>query len=127
MSPDLKTQTGLSPLAGKPAPKELLVDLVRLERDYYQNRPDVSDPNQLVIFGTSGHRGSSLDGTFTEAHILAITQAICEYRRSQHTDGPLYMGKDTHGLSAPAQRTALEVMAANKVETIIQQNDGFTP
>jgi phosphoglucomutase len=105
----------------------MLVDLVRLERDYYQNRPDVSDPNQLVIFGTSGHRGSSLDGTFTEAHILAITQAICEYRRSQHIDGPLYMGKDTHGLSAPAQRTALEVLAANDVETIIQQNDGFTP
>jgi len=127
MSTDLNTQTGLSPLAGKPAPKEMLVDLVRLERDYYQNRPDVSDPNQLVIFGTSGHRGSSLDGTFTEAHILAITQAICDYRRSQHIDGPLFMGKDTHRLSAPAQRTALEVLAANDVETIIQQNDGFTP
>ncbi len=127
MTTDLKTQPGLSPLAGKPAPKEMLVDLVRLERDYYQNRPDVSDPNQLVIFGTSGHRGSSLDGTFTEAHILAITQAICEYRRGQHTDGPLYMGKDTHGLSAPAQRTALEVLAANNVETIIQRNDSFTP
>jgi len=127
MSTDLNTQTGLSRLAGKPAPKEMLVDLVRLERDYYQNRPDVSDPNQLVIFGTSGHRGSSLDGTFTEAHILAITQAICDYRRSQHIDGPLFMGKDTHRLSAPAQRTALEVLAANDVETIIQQNDGFTP
>ncbi|MGO9306366.1 MAG: phosphoglucomutase (alpha-D-glucose-1,6-bisphosphate-dependent) [Candidatus Korobacteraceae bacterium] len=127
MNIDLKAQAGLSPLAGKPAPKEMLVDLVGLERDYYQNRPDVSDPNQLVIFGTSGHRGSSLDGTFTEAHILAITQAICEYRRSQRTEGPLHMGKDTHGLSAPAQRTALEVLAANNVETIIQQNDGFTP
>jgi phosphoglucomutase len=127
MSTDPKTQTGLSPLAGKPAPKQMLVDLARLESDYYQNRPDVSDPNQLVIFGTSGHRGSSLDGTFTEAHILAITQAICDYRRSQRTDGPLYMGKDTHGLSAPAQRTALEVLVANEVETIIQQNDGFTP
>jgi len=127
MSPDLKTQAGLSPLAGKPAPKDMLVDLVRLERDYYQNRPDITDPNQLVIFGTSGHRGSSLDGTFTEAHILAITQAICDYRRRQRTDGPLYMGKDTHALSAPAQRTALEVLAANNVETIIQRDDGFTP
>src|SRR3984957_13208169 len=96
----------ISPLAGKPAPPELLVDLARLERDYYDRRPDVSDPNQLVSFGTSGHRGSSLAGTFTEAHILAITQAICEYRRQHGTDGPLYMGKDTHALSAPAQRTA---------------------
>jgi phosphoglucomutase len=127
MATDLKTQAGLSPLAGKPAPKEMLVDLVRLERDYYENRPDVRDPNQLVIFGTSGHRGSSLRGTFTEAHILAITQAICDYRRSQRTGGPLYMGKDTHALSAPAQRTALEVLAANNVETIIQRDDGFTP
>ena len=127
MSPDLKTQDHVSPLAGKPAPKELLVDLARLERAYYDNRPDVDDPNQLVIFGTSGHRGSSLRGTFTEAHILAITQAICEYRRAQGTDGPLYMGKDTHAVSGPAQRTALEVLAANGVETIIQQDDGFTP
>jgi phosphoglucomutase len=117
----------VSPLAGKPAPKELLVDLARLERAYYENRPDVSDPNQMVIFGTSGHRGSSLRNTFTEAHILAITQAICEYRRRQGTDGPLYMGKDTHALSGPAQRTALEVLAANDVETIIQQDDGVTP
>jgi phosphoglucomutase len=127
MSTDLKTQSPVSPLAGKPAPKELLVDLSRLERAYYENRPDVDNPNQLVIFGTSGHRGSSLHGTFNEAHILAITQAICEYRREQGTDGPLYMGKDTHGLSGPAQRTALEVLAANGVETIIQQEDGFTP
>lgn len=127
MSPDLKTQDQVSPLAGKPAPKELLVDLARLERAYYDNRPDVDDPNQLVIFGTSGHRGSSLRSTFTEAHILAITQAICEYRRRQGTDGPLYMGKDTHAVSGPAQCTALEVLAANGVETIIQQDDGFTP
>jgi len=117
----------ISPLAGKPAPKEMLVDLTRLEKDYYEKRPDLSDPNQMVIFGTSGHRGSSLRGSFTESHILAITQAICEYRRSQGTDGPLYMGKDTHALSGPAQRTALEVLAANNVETIIQQNDGVTP
>jgi phosphoglucomutase len=117
----------ISPLAGKPAPKEMLVDLTRLERDYYQRRPDLSDPNQLVSFGTSGHRGSSLTGTFTEAHILAITQAICDYRRGQNITGPLFMGKDTHALSSPAQRTALEVLAANNVETIIQPNDGVTP
>src|SRR5215472_6469767 len=84
-------------------------------------------PNQLVSFGTSGHRGSPLSGTFTEAHILAITQAICDYRRSQGTGGPLYMGKDTHALSAPAQRTALEVLAGNGVETRIQRDDGVTP
>ena len=127
MSTETKTGVTISPLAGKPAPKEMLVDLALLEKDYYEKRPDVSDPNQMVIFGTSGHRGSSLHATFTEAHILAITQAICEYRRSQGTDGPLYMGKDTHALSAPAQRTALEVLAANGVETIIQRDDGVTP
>jgi len=117
----------LSPLAGKPAPKELLVDLSRLEREYFERKPDVSDRTQLVAFGTSGHRGSSLHGAFNEAHILAITQAICDYRRGQGIDGPLYMGKDTHALSTPAQRTALEVLAANAVETIIQENDGVTP
>ena len=117
----------LSPLAGKPAPKSMLVDLARLERDYYERKPDVGDANQLVSFGTSGHRGSSLHGTFTEAHILAITQAICDYRRSHGPDGPLQMGKDTHALSSPAQRTALEVLAANNVETVIQRDDGVTP
>jgi phosphoglucomutase len=117
----------ISPLAGQPAPKEMLVDLDRLEKAYFERRPDVGDPSQLVSFGTSGHRGTPLDGTFTEAHILAITQAICDYRRSQGTDGPLYMGKDTHALSGPAQRTALEVLAANRVETIIQRDDGVTP
>src|SRR5215469_12704338 len=117
----------ISPLAGKPAPKELLVDPTRLEREYYERRPDLEDPNQLVSFGTSGHRGSPLNGSFTEAHILAITQAICDYRRSQGTDGPLYMGKDTHAVSGPAQRTALEVLAANGVDVIIQQNDSYTP
>src|SRR5262252_6261853 len=117
----------LSPLAGNPAPKELLVDLARLEREYFERKPDLSDRTQLVAFGTSGHRGSSLHGAFNEAHILAISQAICDYRRDQGIDGPLYMGKDTHALSAPAQRTALEVLAANGVETIIQENDGVTP
>jgi phosphoglucomutase len=105
----------------------MLVDLAQLEREYYERRPDLSDPNQLVTFGTSGHRGSSLHGTFTEAHILAITQAICDYRGNQGTDGPLYMGKDTHALSTPAQRTALEVLAGNDVNTIIQRDDGVTP
>jgi phosphoglucomutase len=117
----------LSPLAGRPAPPEILVDLARLEREYYARAPDLADPTQLVSFGTSGHRGSSLRGSFNEAHILAVTQAICDYRRSRGTDGPLYMGKDTHGLSAPAQRTALEVLAANGVETVIQKDDGVTP
>ena len=120
-------QSPLSPLAGKPAPKEVLVDVARLERDYFERRPDLQNPNQLVSFGTSGHRGSPLQGTFTEAHILAITQAICDYRQSQGTNGPLYMGKDTHAVSSPAQRTALEVLAANNVETVIQRDNGVTP
>ena len=117
----------ISALAGKPAPKSMLVNLELLEREYYRRKPDLGAPNQLVSFGTSGHRGSPLDGTFTEAHILAITQAICDFRRRQGTDGPLYMGKDTHAMSGPAQRTALEVLAANGVQTIIQRDDGFTP
>jgi phosphoglucomutase len=117
----------ISPLAGKPAPQEMLVDVARLEREYYGREPDLADPNQLVSFGTSGHRGSSLRGSFNEAHILAITQAICEYRGGQGTDGPLYMGKDTHALSGPAQRTALEVLAANNVHSVIQRDDGVTP
>jgi phosphoglucomutase len=116
-----------SPLAGKPATEEMLVDLARIEREYYERKPDMDDPTQLVSFGTSGHRGSSLSGTFNEAHILATTQAICDYRQSQGTNGPLFMGKDTHGLSDPAQRTALEVLSANGVETMIQGDDGFTP
>ena len=89
----------ISPLAGKPAPKEILIDPAGVERDYFERRPDLDDPSQLVSFGTSGHRGSPLRGSFTEAHILAITQAICDYRRTQGTDGPLYMGKDTHAVS----------------------------
>jgi phosphoglucomutase len=117
----------LSPLAGKPAPKEMLIDPARLEREYYARKPDLADPAQLVSFGTSGHRGSPLSGSFTEAHILAISQAICDYRRGQGIGGPLFMGRDTHAVSGPAQRTALEVLAANGVETVIQSNDGFTP
>src|SRR5512138_474465 len=117
----------ISDLAGKPPLKTILVDLVRLEGEYYGRKPDTGDPNQLVLFGTSGHRGSSLTGAFTEAHITAITQAICDYRRGQSIDGPLFMGKDTHALSEPAQRTALEVLAANGVDTVIQRDHGVTP
>ncbi len=117
----------LSPLAGQPAPAELLIDVDWLLNQYYTGRPDINDPQQAVRFGTSGHRGTPEDGTFTEVHILAISQAICDYRASARITGPLFMGKDTHALSAPAQRTALEVLAANGIETIIQLDDGFTP
>jgi phosphoglucomutase len=124
---DRKEASAISPLAGKPAPASMIVDLARLEREYYERTPDVEDATQLVSFGTSGHRGSPFRGSFTEAHIAAITQAICDYRRGQRIDGPLYMGKDTHALSEPAQRTALEVLAANGVQTIIQRDGGVTP
>jgi phosphoglucomutase len=124
---DTKEPETISPLAGKPAPRSILVDLTRLVREYYQRKPDLSDPAQRVSFGTSGHRGSSLRGSFTEEHIAAITQAICDYRRAHGIDGPLHMGKDTHGLSEPAQRTALEVLAANDVETFVQRDSGVTP
>jgi phosphoglucomutase len=117
----------ISSLAGKPAPKSILVDVARLERAYYESNPDPANANQLVAFGTSGHRGSPLGSTFTETHILAITQAICDYRRSEGIDGPLYIGKDTHAASAPAEHTAVEVLAANGVETIVQREDGVTP
>lgn len=115
------------PLAGKPAPAELLIDLAQLEAAFYEIKPDPENPNQRVSFGTSGHRGTSTDGTFTETHILAIAQAICEYRRTQGIAGPLFMGKDTHALSRPAERVALEVLAANGVQVVIQREDGFTP
>jgi len=117
----------LSPLAGKPAPSNLLIDPKYLVNEYYSRKPELSDPQQLVSFGTSGHRGTPMEGSFTEAHILAITQAICEYRRDRGITGPLFMGKDTHAASTPAEHTALEVLAGNGVETIIQQGDGFTP
>jgi len=126
MATETKVESRISPLAGKPAPKEMLVNLDDLNRQYLERRPDLGDPTQMVSFGTSGHRGTPLKGTFTEAHIVAITQAICDYRRMEGTDGPLFMGKDTHALSAPAQMTALEVLAANAVETMIQHNDGVT-
>ena len=112
---------------GVVAPKELLIDVDHLIDQYYLRKPAVEDRRQLVSFGTSGHRGTSLDATFTESHIAAITQAICEYRAQAGISGPLFLGKDTHALSAPAQHTAMEVLVANGVETVIQQNDGFTP
>jgi phosphoglucomutase len=115
------------PLAGKRATPDMLIDPDRLEREYYDRKPDLSDPAQLVSFGTSGHRGSSGNGSFTEQHILAIAQAICEYRAAQGINGPLFMGADTHALSAPAQRTALEVLAANGVNACIQAGRGPTP
>jgi phosphoglucomutase len=117
----------LSPLAGKPAPPDLLIDVEQLVRAYCTLKPAAGDPQQLVSFGTSGHRGTSLNATFTEAHILAITQAICDYRTAKGITGPLFMGKDTHALSDPAQRTALEVLAGNGVATMIQRDNGVTP
>ncbi len=113
-------------LAGKPAPADSLTDIEALLRAY-QDTPDVSQPTQRVAFGTSGHRGSAFKRSFNEAHILAITQAICEYRSAQGITGPLFLGKDTHALSAPAQATVLEVLAANGVETRVQSFDGYTP
>src|SRR5262245_33418527 len=117
----------LHPLAGKPAPRELLIDVAALEKAYYEKKPNPDDPRQLVSFGTSGHRGTSLDSTFTEAHILAISQAICEYGVRHAISGPLFVGQDTHALSGPAQRTCLEVLAANQVEAVIQEAGGYTP
>ena len=117
----------LSPLAGKPAPKEMLIDPEQLVREYHVRKPDPAEPAQQISFGTSGHRGSPLTGSFNEAHILAIAQAICDYRRAHGISGPLYMGRDTHAVSSPAQRTALEVLAANGVETVIQGGNGVTP
>jgi phosphoglucomutase len=114
-------------LAGKPAPADILIDVGRLVDAYFTKMPDVDDTEQLVGFGTSGHRGSSLLGSFNEPHVLAITQAICDYRRQEGTNGPLFLGKDTHALSSPAERTALEVLAANGVLTVMQRDDGFTP
>ncbi|MEO8200973.1 MAG: phosphoglucomutase (alpha-D-glucose-1,6-bisphosphate-dependent) [Gemmatimonadota bacterium] len=115
----------MDPLAGKPAPAALLIDPSKLESDYYRLTPDLDDPTQLVSFGTSGHRGAPSSGTFTETHILAISQAICEYRRTAGIEGPLFLGKDTHAASGPAERSAIEVLAANGVQVIMQRDNGF--
>ncbi|MBV9203132.1 MAG: alpha-D-glucose phosphate-specific phosphoglucomutase [Alphaproteobacteria bacterium] len=117
----------ISPLAGKPADPSLLINVPRLVTAYYTRQPDLSVPAQRVAFGTSGHRGSSLDSSFNESHILAITQAICLYRKQQSIDGPLYIGLDTHALSEPAFASALEVLAANGVDVMVDANNGYTP
>jgi phosphoglucomutase len=117
----------LSPLAGKPAPLSILVNVPRLITAYYKEIPDPSVASQRVAFGTSGHRGSSFDAAFNEWHILAITQAICEYRKQHGTDGPLFLGMDTHALSVPALASALEVLAANGVDVMLAEKDEYTP
>jgi phosphoglucomutase len=117
----------VSPLAGKPAEPEILVNVPRLVTAYYTEQPDPSAPSQRVSFGTSGHRGSSLDNAFNEAHILAMSQAICLYRQEQGINGPLYLGIDTHALSEPAFASALEVLAANGVEVMVDAKGGYTP
>ncbi len=117
----------IHPGAGTLAPRDLLVDVGKLRTEYFRHKPDVADRSQRVSFGTSGHRGSSLRGAFSEAHVLAITQAICEYRAAQGITGPLYIGKDTHALSDPALESALEVLAANGVETLVDAADVATP
>jgi phosphoglucomutase len=122
-----ETGSRIHQLAGMSPPASVLIDPDKLCQEYYSRQPDLSDPAQRVSFGTSGHRGSALRGSFNEAHVLAITQAICEYRKSQGTSGPLYIGKDTHAVSAPAEHSALEVLAANGVEAVIDRDDGYTP
>ncbi len=117
----------MHPLAGTPAPDDRLIDVAALSRAYAGRRPDPEVPGELASFGTSGHRGSPEDGTFNEAHILAITQAICEHRAAQRITGPLYVGKDTHAASRPAERTALEVLSGNGVAAVVQTGDGYTP
>ena len=117
----------LSPIAGKPAPKDVLIDVDRLIAAYHDRRPDPANPRERVAFGTSGHRGAAEDAAFNEAHILAITQAICEHRVRAGITGPLFLGADTHAASAPALRTALEVLAANNVQTLVQAEGEYTP
>src|SRR5690348_11515112 len=114
-------------LAGKPAPASVLVDLTALREAYERDAPDPAIPAERVAFGTSGHRGSSFKRSFNRHHILAVVQAICEYRKSQGTSGPLFLGMDTHALSQPAFDTTLEVLAANGVDVMIDQEGGYTP
>ena len=116
-----------SPLAGHPPSREMLIDIAQLEHEYYERLPDLDDANQLVSIGSSGHRGSPLRGSFTEAHVLAIAQAVCDFRHEQGIDGPLYIGRDTHALSGSAQRTVLSVLVSNGVESVIQRDDEATP
>ena len=117
----------VNPLAGKPAPASLLTDIPRLLTAYFSLQPDVTVPNQQVAFGTSGHRGSAFDYAFNEWHVLAISQAICEYRKQQGIDGPLFLGIDTHAVSPAASASAVEVLAANGVEVMLAERDEYTP
>src|ERR1700691_1786179 len=117
----------INPAAGKPADPSTLVNIPKLVTAYYTLRPDPSDPSQRVVFGTSGHRGSSFDVAFNEWHILAITQAICDYRKLQNIDGPLFLGMDTHALSEPAFASALEVLAANDIDVMLSEGTAYTP
>ena len=117
----------IHPNAGEPVSKHELTDIAELISLYYETQPDVSNPDQRVAFGTSGHRGTSLKTSFTEDHIMAIAQAICEYRKAQGVTGPLFMGKDTHALSTPAEKSALQVFAANGVTVMVDRDGGFTP
>jgi phosphoglucomutase len=117
----------LHPLAGKPAPREILVNIPRLITEYFIGKPDVTQPGQSVSFGTSGHRGSSFKTSYNESHILAVTQAICEYREANRITGPLFLGMDTHALSEPSQETALEVLGANEVPVRIARDRAYTP
>ena len=119
--------TDVSPLAGKTIELSMLVNVQELVAAYFSGKPDPAMPEQRVAFGTSGHRGSAFNNSFNESHILAISQAICQYRLKKGTDGPLFIGIDTHALSKPALATALEVFAANDVDALVDENDGFTP
>src|SRR3954465_11612432 len=115
------------PLAGKPAPRDVLVDVDRLRRLYFEEKPDPEEPQQRVSFGTSGHRGSSLKRAFNDAHIAAVTQAVCEFRKQQGTSGPLYLGMDTHALSGPPRATCLEVLVTNGVDVRCAKEGEWTP
>lgn len=118
----------IHPEAGKPAPQQSLVNVPKLISAYYLNEPDLEqNPEHCVAFGTSGHRGCSFDVKFNESHILAITQAICDYRKENNIFGPLFLGKDTHALSEAAFNSAIEVLVANEVQVITQENDDYTP
>ncbi|HXX18407.1 MAG TPA: hypothetical protein VEJ46_03310 [Candidatus Acidoferrum sp.] len=117
----------INPAAGKPASPSILVNVPRLITAYYSIQPDADNPRQRVIFGTSGHRGSAFEGAFNEWHILAVSQAIADYRKTQKIDGPLFLGIDTHGLSEPAFASAMEVLAANSVEVMLAEETVYTP
>ena len=117
----------ISPLAGHLPPQAMLLDVAKLVTAYYAEIPDPTVPTQRVAFGTSGHRGSSFEKTFNEWHVIAISEAICRYRRQQGIDGPLFLGADTHALSAPASTTAVEVLAANGIDIMLAEHDAYTP